>query len=388
LPRAGARSIFRGLNILLIITAVLLPVSVHAEQYPFTATNLWKVDLHCRCLSSPALDTNGIIYVTDLDGRLLAINPDGSRRWVFRSGFETVSTPAVAADGSILFGSRNHHLYSVDAAGRKQWDYKTGGWVDASPAVAVDGTVYVGSWDKKLYAVSPDGKKRWEFVTGGPVVSSAAINTEGVVYFGSQDRKFYALSADGAKRWEFSTRGAITSSPAIGSAGEIYFTSTDGKLYSLNADGTLRWNLETGGITASSPVLGADGTIFLSVNQTHCAIAADGKFKWQRAFWHPPADCFGESAAAVLGNNTVVFTGGDGVVMTVPADDGAQQWYWNYWLDGPGYSSPLVASDGTVYAIGLYGRLGALQRDVALAKTSWPTFRGNSQRTGRVFKGL
>jgi len=357
---------------------------IQAEQYPFAATNLWTLDLHGYCKSSPAQNAHGVIYLTDSKGRLCAINPDGSPRWGFDSGFESVSTPAIADDGTVYFGSRDHRLYAITPEGRKKWSFQTGGWVDASPAIGADGTIYFGSWDRKFYAVTPAGGQRWVFPTQGPIVSSAAVDATGNIYFGSHDRKFRALKADGTKLWEFATGGPITSSPAIGREGELYFASVDGKLYALNSDGSLRWSLRTGGITASSPVLGPDGTLYISVNQTHCAVSPEGKLRWQRGFWNPSPDYFGETAAAVLSDNTVVFTGGDSWVITVPTDAGDEKWYWNHWLFGPAYSSPLVASNGVIYVAGLFGRLDALERAVPLARSPWPTFRGNSQRTGRV----
>jgi outer membrane protein assembly factor BamB len=374
---------FSVLNLTPSIALILLSSSALAEKAPFTATNLWSAELAQHCKSSPAIDREGAVYVTGCRGGLFAFEPDGTRRWVFNSGFESVSTPAIGEDGSVVFGSRDHRVYAVSVSGRKKWEFKTGGWVDASPAIGADGTIYFGSWDKKFYAVSANGEKRWELITGGPVVSSAALDAGGNVYFGSHDRKFYAVKPDGSKSWEFNAGGPITSSPAIGVDGEIYFSSTDGKLHALNPDGSRRWELRTGGMTSSSPVLGLDGTIFISVNQTHCAVAPNGKLKWQRTFWHPQPDFFGESAAAVLADNSIVFTGGDSYVMTVPADNGDKEWLWNHWLFGPSYSSALVAPNGVIYAIGLFGRLDALQRDVPLAKSSWPTFRGNPQRTGR-----
>jgi outer membrane protein assembly factor BamB len=381
----STRSFFlRGL---LIIAGLVVARGAPAAQKHFSATNLWTVNVGYYVQSSPALDANGVIYVTSWDGRLLAINSDGSRRWVFKTGCESVSSPAIGTDGTIFFGARNRRIYAVDAAGRKQWDFKTGGWVDASPALGTDGTIYLGSWDKKFYALNPAGQKQWEFPTGGPIVSSAAINSEGVIYFGSHDRKFYALNPDGSKRWEFASGGAITASPAIGSEGEIYFSSVDGKLYALNSDGSRRWALQTGGITPSSPVLDAAGNVYLSVNQTHCAVTPDGKLRWQQDFWHPQPGGFGESTAAALADNTVVFMGRNGYVMTVPAEDGAREFVWNFWLYGPTYSSPLVAPNGTIYVLGQSLGLQALHREVPLVKSTWPTFRGNSQRTGRVTAG-
>jgi outer membrane protein assembly factor BamB len=356
-----------------------------AQQKHFKPTTLWQAPAGIYNQSSPALAPNGVIYVTARDGRLLAINSDGTSRWVFRFGADTISSPAVGADGTVYFGGRDRRLYAVDGEGNKRWDFKTEGWIDASPALGVDGTIYCGSFDKNFYAWTLTGQQKWKFTTDGPIASSAVIDPAGNIYFGSNDRKFYALNPDGAKRWEFVTGGAIVSSPAIGSEGEIYFSSVDGKLYALNPDGSRRWTLQTGGISSSSPVLDATGTIYLSVNTNHCAVSSDGKMLWSWKFWNlTRPHLFGETAAAVLGDDTIIFTGRDGVVMTLSTDSNGKDWLWNYWLAAPSYSSPLVAPDGTVYVMGLSPWLFALQRSVPLANSSWPTARGNSQRTGRV----
>lgn len=356
-----------------------------AEEWHYQATNIWQMRVGLRNQSTPALATNGVIYVTGWDGRLHAINPDGSARWVFRFGTETVSTPTVGGDGTVYFGSRNRRLFAVDANGKQRWDFRTGGWIDASPAIGLDGTIYCGSFDKKFYALSPHGNLKWSFATKGAIASSAVVDASGRIYFGSHDRKFYALNPNGTTCWEFITGGAIVCSPAIGQQGEIYFTSVDGKLYAVNPDGSRRWSLQTGGISSASPVLDGDGNIYLSVNTNHCAISSTGRMLWMRGFWNlTRPDLFGESAAALLADDSVVFTGRDGFVMTVPKDRGDRDWIWCYWLYGASYSSPLVAPDGTIYAMGMGWELSALQRSVPLAKSPWPTARGNSQRTGRV----
>lgn len=371
-------------RLLWFISWVCFPLLAGAADRHYGATNLWSLDVGFNNQSSPAQATNGVIYVTTWDGRLLAIAPSGNRLWSFSIGFETVASPAVGADGTIYFGARNHRFYAVSPAGKLLWSFKTRGWIDAAPAIAADGTIYFGSWDKTFYALTPQGESRWSFATGKPVVAAAVIDGQGTIYFGSQDRNFYALNPDGSQRWVFRTDGAITASAAIGAAGELYLPSTDGKLYALNPDGSKRWALQTGGITASSPVIGPDGTIYLSVNQTHVAVSAAGALLWQRGFWHPQTNYFGESAGAVLANRTVVFTGGDGYVMTVPDDNGAQEWIWNFWLYGPSSSAPLVAEDGKIIVTGMAGKLYQLQRETPLASSPWPTARGNSQRTGRV----
>jgi outer membrane protein assembly factor BamB len=352
-----------------------------AETNHFAATNLWQADVGHYNQSSPAMDTEGVIYVTSWDGHLYAVNPDGTSRWVFRIGFESVSTPAVGDEGTIYFGSRDHRLYAVDSKGREKWKFKTGGWVDASPALGLDGTVYFGSWDKKFYALDGLGRKKWEFTTGGPIVSSAAIDAQGVVYFGSDDGKLYALNADGTKRWEQVTRGAILSSPSIAADGAIYFTSVDGSLYAINPDGSRRWELRTGSISASSPVIGLEGTIYLADNTNCCAVSPEGKLKWQWPVWNQVEGQWAQASWVALANGSVLVVPGGGDMAELQA---GKDWVWHYWLSGPSVSSPLIGQDGTVYQTGIFTGLHAIERNVPPAKSSWPMFQANPQRTGRV----
>jgi len=140
-----------------------------AQPVHFSATNLWKADVGVCNQSSPSRDTNGVLYVTTWNGRLYAINSDGSPRWTYDTRFESVLSPAISDDGTIYFGSRNHRIYAIDPQGRPKWDFKTGGWVDASAAIGGDGTIYIGSWDKMFYSLNLSGEKRWEFSTAGPI---------------------------------------------------------------------------------------------------------------------------------------------------------------------------------------------------------------------------
>lgn len=364
-----------------LIALLACVATTRAENKPYAATNLWKAYVGVYNQSSPAMDSNGVIYVTTWLGKLYAINPDGSQKWVTKFGHESVSTPAIGEDGTIYFGSRDRHIRAVSPEGKVKWKSKAGGWVDASPAIGVDGTIYCGSWDKKFYALNPDGTKKWEFVTGGPIVSSAAIDDAGVIYFGSHDRNFYALNPDGTKRWEFAAGAAITSSPAIGSEGELFFSSVNGKLHAVNRDGTARWQLHTDGFTQSSPVLGTN-ELYISAYTNHCAVSLDGKLNWQRHIWDHWPGTFADSTAAVLANGEILFNASDGIILAcVKFPD----WNWIYSFGGgSSYTAPLVGPDGTVYGMSMGPNLHAIQRYVPLAKSTWPMFRANPQRTGRV----
>jgi outer membrane protein assembly factor BamB len=363
----------------LVCALAWLLLAVPAMGEPPVLTNLWTVDLGSGSESAPAVGTNGTIYVGTWKGLLWALNPDGSRQWVFSTPNEIKSSPAVGADGTIYFGGRDRKLHAVGADGKQRWEFLTGAWVDSSPALAHDGTVYFGSWDKNFYALNADGKQQWRFTTSGEIGSSPAIGADGTIYFGSHDKKFYALASDGRKKWEYATDGPIISSPALNKDQCVYFTSVDGCLYALNLDGSLRWRLRTGSITESSPVIGLDGTIYLGVQQSVWEINPDGTKKSGRTADDPSA-C--EITPVMLADGTIVsFWMG-----SLWASSGELVAKWRYPLYR--YVSPAVGPTGTLYVPDPPQARGwgfsALPGTVPLAHTPWPRFRGNARNTGNV----
>lgn len=355
-----------------------------SAQSPTPAIELsWTANLGRLSQSSPAADLDGIVYITTTDGKLFAVNPDGAVRWEFTFGFETASTPAIGLAGTIYFGCRDRQIYAVDSTGHLKWRFKTDNWVDASPTLGADETIYVGSWDKKFYALESDGRLKWTFATDAPITSSAAIDAEGTIYFGGHDHHLYALRPDGTQKWKFSTGGAILSSPALGDDGAIYFTSTDGHLYTLNADGSLRWKMHTGGINPASPVLSANGTIFLGVNTNHCEIEPPGKKLWSRYLspnGYRASDWLVASPVALADGNVV--TAGTDLHLCIFERGGRGVWHES--LGSGIYASPLLLADGTLYCAPALGGLRCYKNFPPPATSSWPMFRGNPQRTGRI----
>src|SRR3989442_2280693 len=167
---------------LLILIVILCATGGAAMEY---LTNEWSLITGAPSETCPAIAPDGTIYFGTFTGRLWAVQPDGSRKWIFRAGLEIKSSPAVGGDGTIYFGSRDRKCYALRSDGKKKWEFPTGGWVDSSPALGDDGGIFFGSWDKTFYALGPDGTKRWQFLTGGPIVSSPAIGANGAIYFGS-----------------------------------------------------------------------------------------------------------------------------------------------------------------------------------------------------------
>ena len=83
----------------------------------------------------------------------------GTVLWEFKTGDRVPSSPAIGSDGTVYVGSNDNKLYAINGkSGVKLWEFKTGDYVYSSPAIGSDGTVYVGSNDKKLYAFKTDSK--------------------------------------------------------------------------------------------------------------------------------------------------------------------------------------------------------------------------------------
>src|ERR1041385_8876698 len=92
---------------------VLVGWSSRAAQPPLIS--LWAFATTDPILASPAIGSDGTIYVGSYDRKLHAITPAGSNRWAFplpSGGFSGIySSPALGPDGTIYFGGEDGNLY-------------------------------------------------------------------------------------------------------------------------------------------------------------------------------------------------------------------------------------------------------------------------------------
>lgn len=319
----------------------------------------------------------------------------GTKKWDFTTGFSIKSSPAIDSDGTVYIGSQDHKVYALDGVtGRKKWEFLTGGSVASTPAISSDGFVFVGSDDQKLYALNgATGVKKWDFITGdSPYIigSSPAIGPDGTIYIGSGVGKVYALyGTSGTKKWEFLTEGMVWSSPGIGSDGTVYVGSGDKKVYAINgANGTKKWELLTGGAVESSPAIGSDGTVYAGSKdgKLYAINGSSGTKKWEFPI---------EGSSIAIGSDGAIymFTRKDGKLYALDGATGVNKWQFPTlfgWFSGTySTSSPAIGLDGTVYVGGFDAKVYAIvSGSVGLAKSPWPKFRGNNQNTGRVAAGF
>jgi len=339
----------------------------------------FKYNTGFEIYSSPAVGSDGTVYVGSADYYLYALNPYGTLKWRFGAMDWVDSSPALGSDGTIYAGSYDGYLYALNPNGTLKWKYRTDNGIFSSPALGSDGTVYAGSGDNYLYALNPVGTLKWKYKTGDFVGSSPAVGSDNTIYVGSDDSYLYALDSKGALKWRYKTGNYIGSSPAIGSDSTIYVGSADSLFYALNHNGTLKWKYQTEGRVMSSPAIDSDGTIYVGSYDSYLyALNPDGTLKWKyktgdRIFSSP-----------LISSGGIIYVGGEDSYLYALNSSGDLE--WKFRTGGGINSSPSVGFDGMIYVGSNDGFLYALQKehDAALANSSWPKFGHDLQKTSNA----
>jgi outer membrane protein assembly factor BamB len=357
----------------------------------------WNASTGGVIFSSPAIASDGTVYVGSNDNNLHAFNSDGTNKWTFATGNWVDSTPAIGSDGTIYVGSWDNKLYALNPTdGTKLWDYNTSSNVTASPAIGSDGRIYFGAKDYFFYALDSSGTKLWEYFAGQPVSSSAAIGRDGTVYFGDENGTFHAVNPDGSVKWTYvvddvtDTNKSILSSPALDLSGSIYFGSGNGYCYSIadnETNASLNWKLATGDRVDVSPVLGIGNEVFF-VSRDGYLRSIDtitGISNWETLV----GDVF-YSSPAVDSNGRVyviAYTGGGENHLFAYDSNGTKAWDTNgtippFTIGGIVDSSLALDANGKLY-FGCYdNKLYAVKVGTGIADSDWPQFQRNTKRTG------
>lgn len=120
----------------------------------------WKVSAGDSISSTPAFSQDGSTvyvgsYVGEDKGKLVALDRlTGQTKWAFDQCGPVYSSPCVDVNGVIYFGSLDGKVYALNPDGSKKWEIQTGGPVYSSSCIGSDGTLYIGSTDGKLYALT------------------------------------------------------------------------------------------------------------------------------------------------------------------------------------------------------------------------------------------
>jgi len=86
-------------------------------------TLLWKFITE-DLVFSPTFAKDGVIIFGSGD-YLYSINSDGTLQWKFKvDDWTGISSPAIGSDGTIYVGSEDHQLYAINPDGNLKWKFK------------------------------------------------------------------------------------------------------------------------------------------------------------------------------------------------------------------------------------------------------------------------
>jgi outer membrane protein assembly factor BamB len=210
--------------------------------------------------NSPVVGHDGTVYFVYHNIPLTALDPaSGSAIWSCPLGVNDhcFASPAIGSDGTIYVATQPGIVFAVSSAGQISWQFDIAsagftGVLRSSPAVDADGAIYFGinygNPSSALFALNPDGSVRWIFqpsdlppdVPGDhfDIYSSPAIGSDGTIYFGQELGRVYALDpADGSVRWIETTRSGITwSSPTLAADGTLFIADLSGRCYAIETE--------------------------------------------------------------------------------------------------------------------------------------------------------
>lgn len=336
-------------------------------------------------VATPALDLSGNIYLGDESGTLYSVSPSGNLRWTF-STRGPVYGSAVITGNRVLFGSLDSNLYCLDTLGRLLWSFNTGDEIYSGPALGLDGTAYVATDSGYLIAVDARGRRRWRVTVGAEIPSSPSVGHDGRIYISADS--VYCFNPRGRRLWAFGTpeeSGGFFASPVPDMKGNVYIGSADdGFLYSIGPDGRLRWRapVPDGDEIHSEVVFGFGDTLFFGTDGDYLCRLAPGRtveviYEAFDVIAVPPA---------ISDSGVLYFLPDDGTLLAVRSGgrlvwkqelaSGDKELYYT--------SAPTIGPDGTVYVGSWDGGLYAFRGDATSARTGWPEFRRDAQRTGRL----
>jgi outer membrane protein assembly factor BamB len=174
----------------------------------------------------PSAAADDDVYVSDAEGRIRALRPDGTEQWVFSLPEEVMRVDKTASrfirvdylsarSGGKLFG------LATEEAGR-----------------------YAG---RTFIFAMVGNRLLWHVETPFPGQGGAPLAVgQTAVYQAGNDGALYAFSrTDGHQLWKYQVSRGALGSPTEGADGTVYVTGPRHNLHAVSPEGTQRWVVET-----------------------------------------------------------------------------------------------------------------------------------------------
>ncbi|HQB42737.1 MAG TPA: PQQ-binding-like beta-propeller repeat protein [Polyangiaceae bacterium] len=235
-----------------------------------TGNVLWSLatDGDADTSASPTPD-HGLVFAAN--ETLFFARMDGTVVWRVRAKRKIYSSPAVDSDGSVYVGAQDQRVYGIRRTGVVRFATRLEQQVDCAPSIGEYGLLYVGTDGGAVVALDTQtGQVRWKttvqgHVRGGLTVTRSHDVVAGV--YGPSPRVVAMRGDTGEQLWSFSIPGTgakeygIHGSPVEDAQGNLYFGAQDDAVYSLTARGAFRWKAMTAGDVDAPVVIVSDGVL-------------------------------------------------------------------------------------------------------------------------------
>jgi PKD repeat protein len=215
---------------------------------------------------------------------LASVSAAGQVKWRFKLGGDySLYTPGVGADGTVYVGMSNGKLYAIAPDGTQRWVVQAGlGGGANSVSVGPDGTIYVGGMVPKpsgsgntgaVFAYTPTGTQKWVFTgTNHLIMSGPNVGPDGNIYAVTilTGIGFFSLTPAGQLRFNvsgFSQRSSTGDEIGFGSnyayfAFDMYGTAIPPTLFSYDFGGHLNFSV-TGAKGRTRPAVGPNNNVVI-----------------------------------------------------------------------------------------------------------------------------
>ena len=343
---------------------------------------------------SISIGSSGTLYLGSNDGYIYSINSEnGSENWKtqinntynvpFNSPNSIYTTPAISSDGTIYVGSNEGYIYAINENGTIKFSYNAGNPLQSSPIIDSNNHIYFGA-GKSVYSIGDNTINAYDkwlspFHTNANVNSSPALGQNGWLYFGSDDGYVYAIdSLTGLSKWSYNASTSLPNgvhpiygSPVIDSSnnicigngstmegvlhyidgitgialwvrgyqdkigpfyntpsinGDTIYLATIAYLYAINRlNGDIKWRYFNTNVYYTSPIIDANGTLFFTSIRARDYITGDIFFE-------------------------ITWRKNDGILHSLTDNGNSFTSNWDYKISSNSrLSQPVLGADGTIY---------------------------------------
>lgn len=260
--------------------------------------NVYNIDGQTYTLYTPfnvktygggsAVGPDDVIYQGAYDGKLYAINEDGTQKWAYDTNATNKKLecfPAVNSEGNVVYViDGDNVLHAINTSnGNNKWSQNLEGTAGAV-AIDKDGKIYAGT-QNYIYAFDNEGTQLWK--VSANVTERGSFAIDGTTLYAAQKggAGLVAINAgDGSVKWTVPANGD-SYFPVVDKEGAVYFVDKGGKsLYAVNSQGILEWRIEaTAGLNYCCPVIDENGIIYFGAMDgiIHAVDTSTGEEIWR-----------------------------------------------------------------------------------------------------------